>query len=663
MVLRALAVLVGLALSIVAAADAAHAEDGAALAARFGALESVRQISLAPSGNQVAYLKPNDGVGVTVVVADFTTGQSRAVLNAANAGEDLRWCRWASETRLMCQLYVAVNRGDLLMGATRYVIVRNDGTGQGYLSTGLGSRSLGGLQYAGDVLDWDIAGKPGHVLMTRQFVPEAKIGSNIERRHEGLGVEDVDLETGKRSLVEPPRKGAVRYMTDGRGHVRLMATRGMNDDGYAKDEVRWFYRARDDDKWLPFISAKDDDSDTPLAVDPDRNIAYLLSKKDGLDVLYGVALDGTGSRQVVLEQPGVDIDNVIRIGRNGRVVGATYATERRVNAFFDPELKKLGAALGKALPGQPLVQFVDSSEDEGRLLLLASSDADPGMFYRYDKATHRLEQVLPMREPLVQMALGKMTAITYPAGDGSMVPAYLTLPPGVAGMAAAKRLPAIVMPHGGPGARDEWGFDWLVQYYAVRGFAVLQPNYRGSTGYGSAWYQKNGFKSWQLAISDIAAAGHWLTAQGIADPAKLAIVGWSYGGYAALQSGVTDPGLFKAIVAVAPVTDLDKLREESRDFVNFRAVDAFIGHGDHVAEGSPARHAGAIAAPVLLFHGDVDQNVGVGESRLMADRLRDAGKAVTLVTFPGLDHQLASAAARTQLLADSDAFLRKALGM
>ncbi|WP_421846276.1 alpha/beta hydrolase family protein [Novosphingobium sp.] len=656
-----MAALTGAALAL--AAGAVRAEDGAAMAARFGALEDVRQISLSPSGNQVAFLKPNAGSGVTVIVADFATGQTRAVLNAANPGEELRWCRWASETRLMCQLYVAVNRGDVLLGATRYVIVRNDGTGQGYVSSGLSRQSQSGLQDGGSVLDWDIAGKPGHVLMTRTFVPSSMVGSNIERRREGLGVEDVDLESGKRELVEAPHNGAVRYITDGRGHVRLMALRGQSDEGYIKDEVRWFYRARDDDKWLPFITAKGEDSDTPLAVDPDKNLAYVLGAKDGFHVLYGVALDGTGTRQVVLEQPGIDIDDVTSIGRNGRVVGATYATEKRVNVFFDPELRKLGAALGKALPGQPLVEFVDSSEDEGRLLLLASSDSDPGLFYRYDKTTHQLEKVLPIRQPLAQLALGKMIPVTYPAGDGSMVPAYLTLPPGIAGPAAAKGLPAIVMPHGGPGARDEWGFDWLVQYFAVRGYAVLQPNYRGSTGYGSGWYQKNGFKSWRLAISDIAAAGHWLTAQGIADPAKLAIVGWSYGGYAALQSGVTNPGLFKAIVAVAPVTDLDRLREEFRDFANFRLADAFIGHGDHIEDGSPARHAAAITVPVLMFHGERDMNVGIAESRLMADRLKDAGKQVTLVTFPGLDHQLASAAARTRLLADSDAFLRKAMGM
>ncbi|MFM9934827.1 MAG: alpha/beta fold hydrolase, partial [Novosphingobium sp.] len=452
------------------------------------------------------------------------------------------------------------------------------------------------------------------------------------------------------------------YQTDGRGRVRLMAVRGRNDDGHILETTIWFYRAKDNDKWQRFSEVKNgdaDEGDQPLAIDPEKNVAYVLSAKNGFKVLYGVALDGSGARELVLEQAGVDIDDVIEIGRNGRVVGATYATERRTNAFFDPELKKLGAALAKALPGQPLIRFVDSSQDESRLLLLASSDVDPGMFYRYDKSTHHLEQVLPVREPLSNQAMGTMTAITFAANDGTQVPAYLTLPPGSTG----KGLPAIVMPHGGPGARDEWGFDWLVQYFAVRGYAVMQPNYRGSTGYGSGWYQKNGFKSWRVAIGDVNAAGQWLTAQGIAAQGKLAVVGWSYGGYAALQSGVVAPDLFKAIVAIAPVTDLDRLREQSRDFTDFNLVDAYIGHGPHIEEGSPARNAAAIRAPVLLFHGDRDLNVDITESRLMEGRLASAGKSVTFVSFPGLDHQLAKAAARARLLADSDAFLRKALGL
>jgi dipeptidyl aminopeptidase/acylaminoacyl peptidase len=150
--------------------------------------------------------------------------------------------------------------------------------------------------------------------------------------------------------------------------------------------------------------------------------------------------------------------------------------------------------------------------------------------------------------------------------------------------------------------------------------------------------------------------------EGIAAPGRLAIFGWSYGGYAALQSAALDPALFKAIVAVAPVTDLAALKNDSRNFTNFRMVKDSVGDGAHVSEGSPARNAASIQAPVLLFHGDRDSTVLVSHSRLMEDRLKGAGKRVELVVYPGLDHQLRDSNARTELLEKSDAFMRAAMG-
>ena len=350
---------------------------------------------------------------------------------------------------------------------------------------------------------------------------------------------------------------------------------------------------------------------------------------------------------------------MITIGRQRKVVGASYATERRTIEYFDPALAALSRALTKALPGKPNVDIIDSDDSGSKLIVLAWSDTNPGMFYLLDRKTNKLEELLPVRQDLAEVPLAPMKPVTYKAADGTVIPAYLTLPLGSSG----KGLPAIVMPHGGPGSRDEWGFDWLVQYYAARGYAVLQPNFRGSAGYGSAWYQQNGFKSWRVAVGDVNDAGRWLISQGIAAPDKLAVVGWSYGGYAALQSPVLDPGLFKAIVAIAPVTDLERLRKEAEPYSNFPLVNAFIGTGAHVREGSPAQNAAAIKVPVLLFHGTMDQNVGVGESRLMADKLRGAGRTVTYVEFPGLSHQLNDSAARTRLLSESDAFLRKIFGL
>jgi dipeptidyl aminopeptidase/acylaminoacyl peptidase len=397
----------------------------------------------------------------------------------------------------------------------------------------------------------------------------------------------------------------------------------------------------------------------PVAVDGAQNLAYGFDDNGGYQALFTMALDGAGTKTLVLGRDGVDIDNLIRIGRSRRIVGVSYATERREAEYFDPELRRLAASLGRALGGGRAIGFVDSSADESKLLIYAGSDTDPGKYYLFDKATKQLGELMPARPELTGVALGTMTAIQYPAADGTMVPAYLTIPAGSDG----KNLPTIVIPHGGPTARDEWGFDWLSQYFVARGYAVLQPNYRGSAGYGDRWQQTNAFQSWEAAIGDVNAAGRWLADQGIAAPGKLAIFGWSYGGYAALQSQVLDPDLFKAVVAVAPVTDLDRLKDDGRDEYTRLLREDQVGSGPYVEAGSPARHAAAFHAPVLLFHGDVDMNVNVGQSRLMADRLKAAGKPVTYVEFPGLDHQLDDPAARTRALSESDRFIRAALGL
>jgi dipeptidyl aminopeptidase/acylaminoacyl peptidase len=308
---------------------------------------------------------------------------------------------------------------------------------------------------------------------------------------------------------------------------------------------------------------------------------------------------------------------------------------------------------------QPNLRLVDSSVDEQVLLIFAGSDDDPGLYYAFDRPSKKLRTFLVARGDLEGVKLAKVRPISYQAADGVMIPGYLTLPPG---KESSKSLPAIVLPHGGPSARDYWGFDWLSQYFAARGFAVLQPNFRGSAGYGDAWLSDNGFKSWRIAIGDVLDAGHWLIAQGIADPAKLSVVGWSYGGYAALQSAVTEPGLFKAVVAIAPVTDLETSKEEHRNWSDFLLVSQQTGDGPHVREGSPARNAEKIKVPVLLFHAALDRNVGIRESRMMADRLTKAGVKNELVMWDYLDHYLEDSDARIQMLRKSDQFLRQAFG-
>ncbi len=632
----------------------------------FGAREDVEDVSISPDGKRVAFIRPDGTRGRALSVFDLDGTKMLPILRSTGDLDQLRYCRWAGATRLVCLITLRSNGARDAIGYNRFVAIDADGANLKRLSAATSADALGFDQYGGAVIDWladDTPAAAGSVLMTRTVIPEYSTGTHLAEQREGLAVERVDTATLKRTIIEQPRPGAREYITDGHGMVRVMGVRATASTGYDSNRVYYSYRLAGSREWksLSTVTIAGDVSTgfEPYAVDRDLNVVYGFDVLDGRQALYRISLDGTLKRELVFADAHVDVDDLIRVGRQRRVVGVSYATDRRQTMFFDPHLKKLGAALSKAIPGLPLVSFVDASADETRLILFAGSDDDPGHYYLYDKTKRTLEELLPLRPQLAKTTLAKVTSVTYPAADGTAIPAYLTLLPGGTG----KGLPAIVMPHGGPDARDEWGFDWLAQYFANRGYAVLQPNYRGSTGYGDQWFQKNGFQSWRTAIGDVNDGGRWLTSQGIAAPGKLAIVGWSYGGYAALQASVLDASLFKAIVAVAPVTDLEMLRTESHDYVNFPQVDAQIGHGPHVREGSPLQNVAAIKAPVMMFHGDRDWNVAVDESRAMAAKLRSAGKPVDYVEYAKLDHHLPDDRVRADLLAKSDAFLRKALGL
>jgi len=638
----------------------------AATGRAFGAREQVDDISLSPDGKHIAAVEPAGTRGQVVKVYATDGGAQKAILRSEGDRDSIRSCAWSANDRLVCTLLLLADGTNQALRFSRMIALDADGGNIRMLSARTSSDALGLAQDGGRIIDWSAADNASDddasVLMTRMIVPEMATGTLTAESREGLAVERVDTRTLRRTVVETPRGGAATFLSDGHGTVRISSVQSSTGTGYDGNSISYSYRKAGDRQWYP-LSRVTLNGDAavgfiPQAVDRDLNVAYGFDVLDGRRALFKVALDGSLKRELVFAHPQVDVDGLIRIGRQNRVVGVSYVTDRRQTMFFDPELARLRTALSKAMPQLPLISFVDASADEKTLVLFAGSDVDPGRYFLYEKTGRRMGELLPVRPQLAKTTLATVRPVSYPAADGTMIPGYLTLPAGSDG----KGLPAIVMPHGGPGARDEWGFDWLAQFFAARGYAVLQPNFRGSTGYGDGWFQKNGFQSWRIAVGDVNDAGRWMQAQGIAAPGKLAIVGWSYGGYAALQSPALSPDLFKAIVAIAPVTDLETLRGEARNYVNFPQVDAFIGRGEHIRAGSPAQNVAAIRAPVLLFHGERDVNVGVGESRLMASRLRAAGKPVEYIEIPKLDHQLSDDAVRADLLERSDAFIRRAIG-
>ncbi|MDB6046991.1 MAG: family peptidase [Gammaproteobacteria bacterium] len=632
-------------------------------ASAFGARPSTADLSLSPDGRSVAYIKPTEGQGSALYTLGLAKGAvAKLALSATGKPLRLDSCEWVSGDRLVCQIYAVVKDPAIgLMPMSRVVAVNADGTNAQVLSTRENNHSRGVQLGGGQIVDW-LPDEDSAVLMTRVYLPDDHIGTRLGSSQLGLGVDRIDTRTRAVKQVEPPRFEAVRYITDGRGTVRIMATQNRRGDGMDTGIVTYLYRFRGSRDWqkLGDYNEADGTGFYPSAVDRDLNVAYGFKKKDGRRALYSVALDDSLREELVYARSDVDLGELISLGRRHRVVGVSYTTDISKAAYFLPEISGLVSVLSKALPQQPLLRIAGASVEEDKLLIFAGSDADPGVYYIFDRKAHQLETFLVARRQLEGVQLAKVRAVTYPAADGVSIPAYLTLPPG---HEDAKGLPAIVLPHGGPNARDSWGFDWLSQFYASRGFAVLQPNFRGSSGYGDAWFQKNGFQSWPIAIGDVLAAGRWLVSQGIADPSKLAIVGWSYGGYAALQSAVVDPSVFKAVIAIAPVTDLTALKEEHRDWSDFKVISAEIGSGPQMHEGSPIEHSDKIKVPVLLFHAAFDLNVGIDQSKRLAARLTAAGDKCELVTWEDLDHHLDDSGARTEMLRKSDAFLRQALGM
>lgn len=642
------------------AASAGELEDAAG---RFGLRATVLSVSLSPSGEKIAFISAGPEHSEVLNVVDLAgNGQVRVVTRNTEKNGDLTRCDWATDTRLVCELYgIGKSGGGLLLGFTRMFAIDYDGQNGQLLTERASNRALRFAQHGGSLVALEVDGEPGSILMTREWVKDRSIGTRLANDKEGYGVDIVDVTNGRRKVEEQPDTNASAFIADENGDLRLKVRSLTDGRGYLTGEDVYMYRGPEDNRWIEIENITIDGAVTnefiPVAVDDSRNVIYGFDKVGGYEAVVEVPLDGSNNGKVVVARDDVDVDQLIRIGRQRRVVGASYATERRAIKYFDAELGKLAQDLAKALPNKPLINIAGASSDENRLLIIASSDRDPGMVYLYDKSTRQLQPLLAMREALVGREMGTVTPVSYPASDGTEIPGYLTLPPGTAG----KGLPSIVLPHGGPAARDEWGFDWLPQFFVSRGYAVLQPNFRGSAGYGEAWFGENGYQAWPTAIGDINDAGKWLVEQGVADPSKLAIVGWSYGGYAALQSQVVDPDLFKAVVAIAPVTDLGFLREDARDYVSGELREEQLGEGPHISAGSPLRHAEKFSAPVALFHGDYDLNVDVRHSRAMENRLKDAGKQVMYAEYEGLEHGLRDSKVRTEMLTRIDQFLANAL--
>ncbi len=378
------------------------------------------------------------------------------------------------------------------------------------------------------------------------------------------------------------------------------------------------------------------------------------------DEVFEVNVDtGEWSRLPFERQPGF----LVRHPRTRMLIGGGRDEEAGVRyEFLDPQAARRWQSVERAFRGKApqLVSWNDALSQ----VVVFTDTGEAGQYHLVDFDRRTADIVADAYPAIAPEQVGAVRSIHYAARDGLDIHAYLTLPPGVTDPSG---LPLVVLAHGGPASRDVAGFDWWAQALASRGYAVLQANFRGSTGYGRAFLEA-GYGEWGRKMqTDLSDGVRWLAAEGIIDPARVCIVGASYGGYAAMAGLTLDSDFYRCGVSVAGVSDLRRMvnweAEQARHKNNqtVRYWNRFMGAArlnDRALDAlSPAFLAASVDSPLLLIHGRDDTVVPIEQSRVMAEALRRAGKPVEFVELPGEDHWLSRSATRQQMLAETVRFL------
>jgi dipeptidyl aminopeptidase/acylaminoacyl peptidase len=340
--------------------------------------------------------------------------------------------------------------------------------------------------------------------------------------------------------------------------------------------------------------------------------------------------------------------------KTGRIIGGVRAVGSSDYVFFDNELQAHWSAVLRAFPDEQ-VRLVSHSDDFSRMVLEVFGARDGYVYALYDWYSHHATILGRVYEEI--HAPAEMRAISYQAADGLSIPAFLTLPQGV----SEKNLPLIVLPHGGPAVADTLDFHWWSQALAAQGYAVLQPNFRGSTL--SSNFLEAGYGEWGRKMqSDLSDGVRYLARQGIIDARRVCIVGASYGGYAALAGVTIESGVYRCAVSVAGLSDLRRFRKSHGVGGTQRYWDRFMGVKDQndptLIAISPIEHVAAVTVPILLIHGRDDTVVPYEQSDVMLSALQRAGKSVTMVTLKHEDHWLSHGDTRLQMLQATVDFLK-----
>ncbi len=617
----------------------------------YGRLPTLEQVLVSPDGTKLAYVRP-EGESRKIVIQNLADGKILAGVGVGS--EKLRDLLWVGNDHIAFSTSTTarvrsnsssidfVGRGEIAqtrvydLTTRTFQLVLDKTPNTGNFTSGVQVRMS--------------EGKPTVYAIGLRF-------SGVES-YQSLFRVDV-LGGPTRLLDSGPSVGDIstQWILDGAG-ANIARTEYDSKDG------DWRLLVRAGGKWYPVLQEKEPlDPPWVAGLGPEPDTLLLGRLEDGQEVYRPLSLT-TGKLGDPLELKsgvrGFIFDSVTL-----RAIGVVENDVGSTMTFFAPADQAAWSKITRAFPGERVT--LESWSDNRKQMVVRVQGPKTGAAYMFvDLAAGRASIVDDMQAGLGPDQLATPKMITYKAGDGLEIPAVLTLPKG----RDPKNLPLVVLPHGGPESYDGLGFDWWSQALASRGYAVLQPNFRGSSGYGQA-FTAAGYGEWGRKMqTDLSDGVKHLASQGIIDPGRVCIVGASYGGYAALAGVALEPQVYRCAVSLAGLSDLHKMlvwlrsrmggerNGTTRYWRRFMGVEGRDESG--LAAYSALSQVSAIKAPVLLIHGKDDLVVPYEQSQMMADALTAAGKPVELVTLAAEDHWLSRGATRTQMLQATVTFLEKA---
>lgn len=446
------------------------------------------------------------------------------------------------------------------------------------------------------------------------------------------------------------------WMLDASGSVRI----GVYDTGLW-EASKLKYRSDNKAKWRDIVLPNDV---IPLKLVGDGSKLLVSARLEGEDhALHIYDLENEKFLGEILKISGIsltgDAFEFIEDSNTQSLVGFKVHKERPVISYIDPVYTDLQRSLQRALPGK-IIDIIGYNTENLEVFFRTESDTDPGGLFLLDMKAGAISPILDSYPDLTKHELAKMTPVSFPARDGTTIHGYLTMPTGQ----GENKPPLITIVHGGPWYRDTWGYSSEVQFFAAMGYAVLQVNYRGSSGYSNDYSDVPYAKIMEYSVTDVADGCRWLVEQGKVDGSKIAIFGSSYGGYAAVASAAREPDLYKCAVGFAGVYDwvaMKKSDQRDRGMPKW-FKDVYDVSDEALSQNSPARMATSIKCPILLLHGKEDKRVDYRQSRIMQSALKAAKVPYEAEAFSMVGHGFRNEKSRIMYYMRVAAFLREYLG-